>query len=82
LLHRVGRHPELSEPDAAALLVEEAQHDAFTAERRERRDADVDLAVLEAQPDATVLRQPTLGDVELRHDLQPANDGRREVLRR
>jgi len=43
--------------------------------RGDRRDADVDRPPGDPQTDATVLRQPLLGDVELRHDLDPRHDG-------
>ena len=81
-LERVGRHPELGERDAAALLVEQTEHDALAAQRRHGRDAHVDLAVLQSQPNASVLRQPALGDVQLGHDLEAADDRRREMRRR
>ena len=81
-LERVGGHAELRQRDAALLLVEQAQHHALAAQRGHGRDAHVHLAVLQAQADAAVLRQPPLGDVELRHDLDAADDRGREVRRR
>ena len=42
---------------------------------RDDGDADVDFAVVDAHLDAAVLRQAFLGDIEPRHNLEPANDG-------
>ena len=81
-LQRVGGHAQLEQRDAAALLVEQTQHDALAAQRRHRRHAHVDLAILQPQPNAAVLRQPALGDVELRHDLETADDRGGEMRRR
>ena len=50
--------------------------------RRHRRHAQVDLLAVHAQPNAAVLRQPSFGDVEVGHDLDPRNDGSRQAARR
>ena len=81
-LERVAGHAEFGERDAAVLLVEQAEHDALAAQRRHGRDAHVDLAILQPQPDAAVLRQPPLGDVQLGHDLEAADDRGGEMRRR
>ena len=52
-----------------AALVQDPHHDGFAVHRRHRRHAQVDLLALYPQADAAVLRQPPLGDVEVRHDL-------------
>ena len=70
---RVVGHPEVVQPDPAPILVEQPQHDALAVQRRHRRHAHVDLAILQSQPDAPVLRQSALGDVELGHDLESAH---------
>jgi hypothetical protein len=74
LLQRVRRHAQLGEVDAAALLVQQPQHDALAVQCRKRRHADIDLTVAHAQPDAAVLRHSPFRDVQLGHDLQPADD--------
>ena len=56
------------------LLVEDAQHDRLAVDARQRDDADVDLATLDGQPDAAVLGQAPLGDVEVGHDLDARDD--------
>ena len=68
-LERVVGEAELREVERDAALVEDPQHDALAVHRRHGRDAQVDLLALHAQLDAAVLRQPALGDVEVRHDL-------------
>ena len=72
-----GAMPSSGSEMRAALLVEQTQHDALAAQRRHRRHAHVHLAVLQPQPDAPVLRNAPLGDVELGHDLEAADDRRR-----
>ena len=49
--------------------VEDAHHDRFAIQRRHGGDAEIDLLAAHRQPDAAVLRQTALRDVELRHDL-------------
>ena len=72
------RHVELQVP-----LVEEPQHDLLAEERRQHRHAEVHLlAAPELELDAPVLRQPPLGDVELRHDLEARDDRVLELHRR
>src|SRR4029078_8376572 len=48
---------------------------------RQRRDADVDEAAVDAQSDSPVLRYPALGDVEVGHDLDPRDQPGGEALR-
>ncbi len=49
--------------------VEHAQHDLLAVERGHRRYPEIDLVAAHRQLDAAILRQPALGDVEPRHDL-------------
>ena len=49
--------------------VEQSQHDALAERGRYRRDAQVDVAACDAQPDSAILRQALLGDIQTRHDL-------------
>ncbi len=61
-------------------LSSKTHDDAFAVNHRDDRDADVDLAALDAHLDAAVLRQALLGDVEPRHDLDAADDRRLEAI--
>ena len=51
-------------------------------ERRQRRNAKIDFAAQRLDLDAAVLRQPALGDVELRHQLHAGDDRRLQLARR
>ena len=79
---RVVEEAQLGEVERHAALVEDPHHDALAVHRRHRRHAQVDLLALHAQPDAPVLRQPPLGDVEVREDLDARDHGGREPARR
>ena len=70
------------EVERDAALVENPHDDRFAVHRRHRRHAQVDLLAVHAQPDAAVLRQAALGDVEVGHDLHARDDRRREPARR
>ena len=56
------------------LLVENADHTVLAMDRRHHRDAEVDRATLKPQLEAPILRYALFGDVELGHDLDPADD--------
>ena len=45
-------------------------------------DAQIDGVPAHGQPDAAVLRQAALGDVQVGHDLDPRGDGEGQVPRR
>ena len=62
--------------------VEQAHHDAFAVERRQRGDAEIDFAAQNLDLDAAVLRQAALGDVELGHQLEAGDDGGLQFARR
>ncbi len=62
-------HAELVELDDHRFLVEDAHHDALAVDARQRHHAQVDVAAVDHQPDAPVLGQALLGDVQLGHDL-------------
>ncbi len=68
-LQRVVLEAESLEVERDAALVEDPHHDRLAVHRRHRRYAQIDLLALHAQPDAPVLRQTPLGDVEIGHDL-------------
>ena len=77
---RVALHAEAGQRELGLALVEQAQHRAFAMHAGQRRHPHVDRAPADAQRDAAVLRQALLGDVELGHDLQPADEGRVQRL--
>ena len=53
-------------------MIEHAHDDLLAKQRAQRGDAEVDLrAVVGRRAQAAVLRQPLLGDVHARHDLEP-----------
>ena len=68
------RHAELGEVHHDRFLVEDAHDHALAAHRRHGDDAQVDAVAVDGQPDAAVLRQAPLGDVELGHDLHARDD--------
>ena len=77
---RLRRHAQLVESHRSPAAVEQPQHHRLAVERRHRRHAQVQLALLEPHPDAPILRRPPLGDVQLCEQLDPRNDGRLESL--
>ena len=58
---------------------QQSQHDLLAVDRRQRRDAHVELLAVAVVADAPVLRQPFLGDVERGEDLDLVY--KRHVLR-
>ncbi len=57
-------------------VVQDSDHDLLTRHRRQRAHAKVDLPALHDRTDAAVLGDTTLGDVQVRHDLQATADRR------
>ena len=83
VLQRQLLEAELGHVELQVRLVEQAQHDLLAEDGRQNRDAEVHvLAGAELELDAAVLRQPPLGDVERRHDLDARGDGVLELERR
>ena len=76
-----GDRPRRVELDDPALLVEDAQHGRLAADERQRRHADVDLAAVDGQGHAPVLRRAALGDVQLGHDLDARDDAGHHLAR-
>jgi len=78
----VGRriHAQLFQAEARAGRVQQAQHGVLAGQRGNDRNAHVVLAAFEPQLDPTILGQPFLGDVQVGHDLDPADDRGRETL--
>src|SRR5262249_22677573 len=73
-------HPDRLQVELHRPLVKNTHHDAFAVNHRNHGDADIDLAAGDLQLHAAVLRQPLFGDVQPRHDLQAADDGRLEAI--
>ena len=73
--------PEVREIEPGVLLVEQAQHHPLARAAGQRRDAHVDQLAAERQSDPPVLRHAPFGDVEPGHDLDPADQHRRDVRR-
>src|SRR5262249_37170033 len=76
----VLEHADVGEGEDHASLVEQTHDDALAVGHRDDGHANINLAVLYAHLDASVLRQPLLGDVQVGHDLQTADDGRLEAV--
>ena len=71
---------ELVEFEADALLVEDAHDHALAVHARDRDHADVDVTAVNRHPDAPVLRDAALGDVEVGHDLDARDNARDHLL--
>ena len=56
-------------------FVEDTNHAVFAVNGRHDGDAEVDRSTADTHLEAAVLRHPLLGDVELRHHLDTADDG-------
>src|SRR5437762_2351011 len=63
-------------------VVENTHHDLLARRARQGGKSQVDLSAVHDGADASVLRQPPLGDVEVRHDLQTADDRRVHLVGR
>ena len=74
--------PELLEVEREVPLVENPEHDLLAKQRGQRGDAVVDDLAADLQLDAAVLRHAALGDVQLRHDLEPGDQRRLELVGR
>ena len=75
------RHAERGQIDAGIFLVEQAQHHALTAARRQGGDAHVQTLAAQCQIHAAILRQPAFGNVQSRHHLDAADQHRRHTGR-
>ena len=78
----VGRHAELLEIERDHATVEHPHHHALAEKRRQHAHAEVDRMAAHRQLDPAVLRKTPLGDVEIRHHLDPSGDRKGEMLRR
>ena len=73
---------QLLQLEAQRPLVEQAQHHPLPVLEGDGRDAQVDRAPLEPEPDPPILRQAPFREVEAGHDLEPRDDRSPEVGRR
>ena len=77
----LGREPEGSELEQGAAAVEQPQDDLLAPDRGHGRDPDVERSTVDGHLDLAVLRSPTLDDVHLGHDLDPAAQRLRDRCR-
>ena len=63
------RQAQCVQRDEALYFVENAQHHVFAVGGRLRGDAEVDIAALQVQADASVLGRPRLGNIHAGHVL-------------
>jgi hypothetical protein len=73
-------HADAAQRELHAVLVEHPHHHALAVEHGNDRHADVHLAPMHLELDPAVLRHALLGDVQLRHDLQAAEDRGLEAI--
>ena len=69
-------HAELAERQRTIAGIEDPHDRRLAVDERHDRHADVDAAAVEREARAAVLRQPALGDVEVRQDLDARDDAR------
>jgi hypothetical protein len=67
-------HAELLELHHNGVLVEDAHDDRLAMHAGQRDDAQVHMAALDREPDAPVLRDALLRDIQVRHDLHARDD--------
>src|SRR5262249_43399490 len=75
LLEAPGVEAKHGQVELERILVQDAHDGLLTEDRGQGGDAEVDLALVEAEFDAAVLGQPALRDVEARHDLHAGGVG-------
>src|SRR5262249_31369245 len=79
-VERLRLEAERVERQREVRAVEDAHDDLLAVERREDRDAEVDLTALDLGLEFPVLKNALLGDVERGHDLDAAADGALPLL--
>ncbi len=77
----VGLHAELFQLEVSALFRQQAHDDGFAVDARDHRDADVHVGARSANGNASVLRQPPLGNIESRNQFNARGDGVEAVAR-
>ena len=68
--------------EIAGGAIQQAHDDAFAVERGQGGNAQIDFAADDFDLDAAILRQAPLGDIQLGHQLEAADDGGLEFARR
>ena len=56
-------------------MFQQAHHQTFTTEYRYSGYAHIDIVVTDAQPNAPILGQTTLCNIQVSHDLDAGDDG-------
>jgi hypothetical protein len=74
-LQYIVRHSECTELDRSAAAVEETEHDTFAKHGWHRRDAKIQLSLLESYSNAAILWPTAFGDIEFRQEFD-ARDNR------
>ena len=68
------RETEVRELQQFGMARQQAQHDFLSVNRRKRRDTQVELTIAPVIEDTPVLRQTTLRNIQVRHDLDLVDD--------
>jgi hypothetical protein len=74
VLLRLLLEAELGQVEGQVPLVQDTEHDLLAEDHREGGDPEIHHPVLHPQLDAPVLGNPSLGDVEVRQDLDAGRD--------
>ncbi len=80
--HFLGGKPDRLQGDVRVGGVEDPDDHFLPVVRRDRGDPQVEAAPPHADADPAVLREPLLGDVHIRHDLDPRDDRPLDPLRK
>ena len=67
---------QLTQPGRNLLLLQDADHHRFAEGARQDGDPEVDIPAVHAHFEPAVLRNPALGNVQFRHDLDARDQGR------
>ena len=78
----LGAHAQLTQFQAASLLVEQTQYHPLAVPGRQGRNPHINCPANQSQTDTAVLRQAFFGDIQLGHDLDPRDDHWRQRARR
>jgi len=68
-------HAQFTQAAQRGVLPQQTHHDRFAMEHGNDGNADVHFAIIDADLDTTVLRQPLFGDVQMAENLDAGNDG-------
>ena len=73
-------HANVFEAAQRGILAQQTHHDRFAVQHRNHRNANVYFGIINADFDATVLRQSFLRDVEMAQNFYAGNDGRLKLF--